>query len=81
MGDLEEEISIEQPPGFFAQGESSGLVCRLHKSLYGLKHSSRAWFGKFSSVVQKFDMTRSEAGHLVFLSPLNSRVYLSSGIC
>jgi len=36
-GDLEEEIYMEQPPSFVAQGESSGLVCHLPKSLYGLK--------------------------------------------
>jgi len=36
-GDLQEDIYMEQPPAFVAQGESSGLVCRLHKSLYGLK--------------------------------------------
>jgi len=51
-GDLQEEIYMEQPPGFVAQGESSGLVCRLRKFLYGLKQSPRAWFGKFSNVVQ-----------------------------
>ena len=28
-GDLQEEIYMEQPPGFVAQGESSGMVCRL----------------------------------------------------
>jgi len=65
-GDLEEEIYMEQPPGFVAQAESSGLVCHLRKSLYGLKQSPRDWFGKFSSVVQQFGMTRSEADHLVF---------------
>ena len=46
-GDLAEEVYIEQPPGFVAQGES-GLVCRLRRSLYGLKQSPRAWFGRFS---------------------------------
>ncbi|RVW70033.1 Retrovirus-related Pol polyprotein from transposon RE2 [Vitis vinifera] len=33
-GDLVEEVYMEQPPGFVAQGES-GLVCRLRRSLYG----------------------------------------------
>ena len=49
-GDLTEEVCMEQPPSFVAQGES-GLVCKLHRSLYGLKQSPRAWFSRFSSVV------------------------------
>ena len=53
-GDLEEDIYMEQPPGFVAQGES-GLVCKLHWSLYGLKQSPRAWFGKFSHVISFLD--------------------------
>ena len=64
-GDLAEEVYMEQPPGFVAQGES-GLVCRLHRSLYGLKQSPRAWFSRFSSVVQEFGMFRSTADHSVF---------------
>ena len=46
---------MEQPPGFVAQGEI-GKVCRLRKSLYGLKQGPRAWFGKFSQVVEKFGL-------------------------
>ena len=37
-GDLAEEVYMEQPPDFVAQGES-GLVCRFRCSLYGLKQS------------------------------------------
>ena len=64
-GELLEEVYMEQPSGFVAQGES-GLVCKLHRSLYGLKQSPRAWFGRFSSVVQEFGMLGSEADHSVF---------------
>src|ERR1051325_4387713 len=64
-GDLEEEVYMEQPPGFVAQEESSNMI-RLHRSLYGLKQSSRAWFGRFSTIVQQFGMVRTEADHSVF---------------
>ena len=37
-GDLEEEVYMKQPEGFVAQGQEN-LVCRLKKSIYGLKQS------------------------------------------
>ena len=70
--DLQEEIYMDQPLGFVAQGESSGLVCHLRKSLYGLKQSPRAWFGKFSSVVKEFGMTCIEVDHSIFYHHLNT---------
>ena len=44
-GNMQEEVYIEQPLGFLAQ-RSLGLVCKLCKSLYGLKQSPRVWFGR-----------------------------------
>ncbi len=38
---LQPNIYMEQPEGFTQEGEQ--LVCKLHKSLYGLKQSPRAW--------------------------------------
>ena len=45
--DLAEQVYMEQPLGYVAQGESS-MVCLLKKAIYGLKQSPRAWFQKFS---------------------------------
>ena len=68
---------MEQPPEFVTQGES-GLVCKLLRSIYGLKQSPRAWFGCFSSVVQEFGMTRSTSDHSVFYHHTSSEqcIYL-----
>ena len=64
-GELQEELYMEQPPGFVAQGESN-LVCKLRRSLYGLKQSPRAWFSRFSTVLVEFGMIRSTSDHSVF---------------
>jgi hypothetical protein len=42
-GEIEEEVYIEQPEGFVVHDEKSH-VCRLKKSLYGLKQTPRAWY-------------------------------------
>ena len=68
---------MEQPPGFVTQVESS-LVCKLHRFLYDLKQSSRAWFSRFSLVVQEFGKIRSTADHSVFYhhSSIGKCIYL-----
>ena len=44
-GDLEEEIYMDQPEGSMAEDKES-LVCKLSKTLYGLKQSPMAWYKK-----------------------------------
>ncbi|GKC75252.1 zinc finger, CCHC-type containing protein [Tanacetum coccineum] len=49
-GDLEEEVYMKQPKGFFMPGNEH-KVCKLVKSLYGLKHAPKQWHQKFDEVV------------------------------
>jgi hypothetical protein len=42
VGVLEEEIYMEQPPGFVIAGSES-KVCRLKKSIYRLKQAPHTW--------------------------------------
>ena len=41
-GDAEEEVYMKQPKVFATEGKED-YVCKLKKSLYGLKQSSRCW--------------------------------------
>ncbi|CAL8995760.1 unnamed protein product [Prunus brigantina] len=63
-GDLHEEIYMSPPPGLRRQGEH--LVCHLHKSLYGLKQTSRQWFSKFTEAIQAAGFTQSKADYSLF---------------
>ena len=48
--DLEKEIYMVQPEGFVKE-EMKDYVCRLKKSIYGLKQALRQWNKKFESVM------------------------------
>jgi Reverse transcriptase (RNA-dependent DNA polymerase) len=52
-GDLEEEIYMEQPEGAPIIKGKEDWVCRLHKSLYGLKQAGRTWHTKIDEAFQR----------------------------
>ena len=63
-GDLEEEIYMQLPPGF--QTDDATKVCRLRKSLYGLKQSPRCWFAKLSKALLSFGFKQSYEDYSLF---------------
>lgn len=50
---------MKAPPGF----EENGKVCRLKKSLYGLKQSPRAWFRKFRLTLNLLGYKQGHSDH------------------
>ena len=63
------------PLGYHAQGKSTKgpkLVCKLNKSIYGLKQASRQWYSKFSNALLKFSFTQSKIDYSLFMKGTGS---------
>ena len=65
-GELEEVIYMQQPEGFVVSGAET-QVCRLRKSLYGLKQSQRQWYKKFDSYMLRIGYSRCEFDCCVYM--------------
>jgi len=73
-GDLEEEVYMDLPPGVKYSSSCRTEVCKLKKSLYGLKQSPRAWFGRFSSTMKAFGYKQSNSDHTLFIKHKEGKV-------
>ena len=63
-GDLDEEVYMTIPPGF--EKSNKGQVCKLMKSLYGLKQSPRAWFDRFTTEIKRQGYQQAQSDHTMF---------------
>lgn len=67
-GTLKELVYMVQPPGFEVPG-SEHLVCRLNRSIYGLKQSPRAWYEEINRFLISLGWSRSAAdSNLYFIN-------------
>ena len=73
-GDLKEEIFMSPPLDLFPS--SSIEVCRLKRSLYGLKQVPRAWFEKFRTTLLDFTFTQSQFDSSLFFRKTNLRIII-----
>ncbi|KAK6153453.1 hypothetical protein DH2020_013092 [Rehmannia glutinosa] len=64
-GLLEEEIYVEQPPGF-EQKTLGDKVYKLKKVLYGLKQAPRAWYDTLSQFLMDNGFTKGKVDRTLF---------------
>lgn len=64
QGDLDEEVYMKMPKGFGRQDIQK--VCKLIKSLYGLKKASRQWNIKFTTALLTARFTQSTQDYSLF---------------
>ncbi|KAL4346654.1 hypothetical protein GQ457_17G001420 [Hibiscus cannabinus] len=66
-GMLNEEVYMKIPLWYITNVPGDNLVCKLNKSIYGLKQASRQWFCAFSQVVLQFGFSQSPHEHSLFI--------------
>ncbi|KAM2674254.1 hypothetical protein EV2_015471 [Malus domestica] len=64
-GYLEEELYMTQPEGFVSKSEKT-KVCKLQRSIYGLKQASRSWNIRFDTKIKTFGFTQNEDDNCVY---------------
>lgn len=66
QGKLTETIYMKQPEGF---SDGTNKVCRLNRSIYGLKQAGRVWNKSLDNMLQNFGLTRSLNDSRIYVSP------------
>lgn len=68
--DLEEDVYMKPPPGLLVP--SKNLVCKLNKSIYGIKQASRQWNKKLTISLINLGFCQSKVDYSLFTKKYNS---------
>ena len=64
---------MKQPEGFSSNG-GEHLVCKLKKSIYGLKQTSRQWCLKFHDVISSFGFVENIMDQCIYQKVSGSKI-------
>ncbi|KAL4032328.1 hypothetical protein IC575_005399 [Cucumis melo] len=69
---LDEKVFMDQLEGFMVKGKER-MVCKLKRSIYGLKQASRQWYLKFNDTITSFDFKENIVDRLIYLKISGSK--------
>ena len=72
-GDLTEDIYMYKPEGFVS---NPYLVCRLKKSLYGLKQTPMAWYAKIDAFLLSMSFVQCKYDPNVYLNLIHGSLMI-----
>lgn len=70
-GSLDEEIYMQQPEGYIDENKSH-LVCKLMKSLYGLKQGPRQWNITIDNFLKTYGFHQLQSDHCIYVKNENN---------
>ncbi|KAA0033349.1 Retrovirus-related Pol polyprotein from transposon TNT 1-94 [Cucumis melo var. makuwa] len=71
-GNLDEEVFMDQPEGFMVEGKEH-MVCKLKRSIYGLKQASRQCYLKFNDTITSFGFKENIVDRCIYLKISGSK--------
>ena len=74
-GDLVEDVYMSQHIGFEEVGKKH-MVCKLQKSIYGLKQTSRQWYPKFDDVVTANGFKENIVNQCIYMVSWSKYIFL-----
>ncbi|CAI7902884.1 unnamed protein product [Closterium sp. NIES-53] len=72
-GILEEDVYMTQPPGY---EDGTGRVCKLKKSIYGLKQAPHCWYQKLAAALEEMGFKTSSCDESLFLKGEGEKLVL-----
>jgi len=63
---------MDQPIGFIEEGKKH-MMCKLKKSIYGLKKTSRQWYLKFNDIIISFGFKENIIDQCIYLKVSGSK--------
>lgn len=71
---------MELPQGYIVKGEcppNTKLVCKLNKSLYGLKQASKQWNAKLTTTILKYGFKQSSLDYSLFAMKTSNEDFIA----